>query len=427
MTDYEKPINSLTDAINRASGFLEKIFTNSASTRSEDEQFSLASIARNIDKQHSENLENILNNSPIGELLKDDTVSDILINGPFEIYVDQHGSLLKTDFKFKDHNELLELADSIAKSLNRRIDPRRPLMDARLPDGSRVNIIAPPMAVDGLSISIRKFAAQNITLDKLEEFGSITAMMKEFLKACANCKVNIIISGGTGSGKTTLLNAMSQYIPATERIVSIEDSIELRLQQPHVVRLETKTPEMMGDRTREVNIRDLLVNSLRMRPDRIIIGEVRGNEAYDMIQSMNTGHDGSFATIHANNPREAIARVEGMVSQVASNTPLIVIRKQVISAVNFIIQVNRQENGKRQVTFISEITGLEGDTPTIHDIFFLKNKGNDEKGQIIYKQEWSGAPPKHAKLAAYVRNLNILKQDLEKPPIPNAIPNKKNW
>jgi pilus assembly protein CpaF len=411
MTDYHQSINSLVEAINKASGFLEKIATSKEASTNPEDQFSLAAIGKSLDKNNSENLENILAASPISELLKDDTVSDILINGPFEIYVDQRGELLKTDFKFKDHNELLELADSIAKSLNRRIDPRRPLMDARLPDGSRVNIIAPPMAVDGLSISIRKFSAQDITLDRLEEFGSITPMMKEFLKACAVCKVNVIISGGTGSGKTTLLNAMSQYIPATERIVSIEDSIELRLQQPHVVRLETKSPEVMGDRTREVNIRDLLVNSLRMRPDRIIIGEVRGNEAYDMIQSMNTGHDGSYATIHANNPREAIARVEGMVSQVTSNTPLIVIRKQVVSAVNFIIQVNRQENGKRQVTFISEITGLEGDTPIIHDIFFLKNKGNDEKGQIIYKQEWSGAPPKHAKLSAYVRNLNILKNN----------------
>jgi pilus assembly protein CpaF len=300
-------------------------------------------------------------------------------------------------------------------------------MDARLPDGSRVNIIAPPMAVDGLSISIRKFSAQDITLDRLEEFGSLTPMMKEFLKACAVCKVNVIISGGTGSGKTTLLNAMSQYIPANERIVSIEDSVELRLQQPHVVRLETKNPEVMGDRTREVNIRDLLVNSLRMRPDRIIIGEVRGPEAYDMIQAMNTGHDGSYATIHANNPREAIARIESMVSQVSTNTPLAVVRKQVTSAVNFIIQATRHEDGKRQITFISEITGLEGDTPTIHDIFCLRQKGTDDKGKLIMKQEWSGAPPKHAKLAAYVRNLGFLKHDLPQPPISNALPNKKNW
>jgi len=426
MVDYDKSIDALTKAINNATVFLEKL-ANNKTAATDDSQFSLASIAKNLDPEHTHSLENILANSPISELLKDNSVSDILINGPFEIYVDQHGTLFKTDFKFQDHEELLKLADAIATSLNRKIDPRRPLMDARLPDGSRVNIIAPPMAVDGLSISIRKFSAQNITLDTLEEYESITPMMKEFLKACAICKVNIIISGGTGSGKTTLLNAMSQYIPANERIVSIEDSIELRLQQPHVVRLETKNPEVMGDRTREVNIRDLLVNSLRMRPDRIIIGEVRGGEAYDMIQSMNTGHDGSFATVHANNPREAIARIESMVSQVSTNTPLIVIRKQVTSAVNFIIQVNRQENGKRQVTFISEITGLEGDTPTIHDIFFLKQQGVDDKGKLIMKQGWSGAPPKHAKLAAYIRNLNILKHDIEKTPFPNALPNQKNW
>lgn len=422
MINNYKSIDALTAAINNVAALLEKTYS-----KNEQKDFSLASIAKNLDPQNVDNLENILKNSPISELLSDNSVSDILINGPFSIYVDQRGSILKTDFKFQDHDELLRLADAIASSLNRKIDPRRPLMDARLPDGSRVNIITPPMSVDGITISIRKFTTQNITLDSLTEYKTITPVMKDFLKACAVCKVNIIISGGTGAGKTTLLNAMSQYIPANERIVSIEDSIELRLQQPHVVRLETKNPEVMGDRTREVNIRDLLVNSLRMRPDRIIIGEVRGNEAYDMIQSMNTGHDGSFTTIHANNPREAIARIEGMVSQIASNTPLIVIRKQIVSAVNFIIQVSRQENGQRYVTFISEITGLEGDIPVIHDIFSMKQKGVDDKGNLIMKQEWSGSPTKHAKLAAYVRNLNILKLDLEKPPIPNAIPNKKNW
>jgi len=405
-------MDNLANAVNS----LSKIVGEFVKSNQIDEEDKTSSIAKYYKESDHSTVNEKLQKSPIAELLADDGVSDILINGPFEVYVDSRGKLYKTEVKFKDHIELLELADAIANSLNRRIDRRRPVMDARLPDGSRVNIIAPPMAVDGLSMSIRKFGRSRITLDKLVEYDSMNTQMCEFLKACATCGVNIIISGGTGSGKTTLLNAISEHIPATERIVSVEDSIELKLQQPHVVRLETKIPEVAGDRTREVNIRDLVVNSLRMRPDRIVIGEVRSSEAYDMIQAMNTGHDGSMATLHANNPREAISRMEGMISQVAHNTPLLAIRRQIVSAVNFIIQVNRFEDGSRKVNSIAEIMGIEGDTPTIHDIFLLKTQGVDPEGRLISKHVWSGSPPKHEKLAAYIRSKGILKtgDDLNK-------------
>jgi len=404
MTDDNDAITSLTGAINKALEFLENAATEKSKSR-----FSTTNLHMPAQEEIVQNITERLHDSAIGQLLKDDTIGDILINGPFEVYIDRKGSLEKTHIKFSDHEELLNFATLIATSLNRRLDPRRPLMDARLPDGSRVNIIAPPMAVDGISISIRKFSKAHITLDTLEKSGSMTAMMKDFLKACALCKVNIIISGGTGSGKTTLLNAISEHIPTTERIVSIEDSVELRLQQPHVVRLESKIPEVAGDRTREVNIRDLLVNALRMRPDRIIVGEARGSEAYDMIQAMNTGHDGSMATIHANNPRDAIARMESMVSQAVQNTPILSIRKQIVSAVNFIIQVSRLDDGTRKIVSISEVIGMEGEMPTIQDIFSTKAFGPAVNGKQQTRIEWTGSAPRHAKLATYVKSQNMLK------------------
>lgn len=407
MSDYNKSIENIIVAINNVAVCLEQFIV----SRNLDNQFFLPKVKESTEISTYSKIEELLDKSVISELLSDYSISDILINGPFEVYIDRHGKLEKTKTKFKSHAELFKLAESIATSLNRRIDPKRPLIDTRLPDGSRVNIIMPPMAVDGINISIRKFSKENITLDILEKYDTITPMMNKFLVACAICKLNIIISGGTGSGKTTLLNAISQHIPNSERIVSIEDSIELRLQQPHVVRLESKTPEIIGDRSSEVNIRDFLTNSLRMRPDRIIIGEVRGGEAYDMIQAMNTGHDGSITTVHANNPREAIARIESMIAQINDNIPINVIRKQVTSAVNLIIHVSRQEDGKRKVTNISEIVGMEGDMPIIHDIFLMKKCNIDSKGESILQQEWSGSPPRHSKLAAYVRNNKILRTD----------------
>ncbi len=404
MTICNESIENLTAAINTATGFLEQL----SNTKNNFSRFSMSGVERRNEHISKINLNDVLENCVISGLLKDDSISDILINGPFEIYVDRYGNLEKTDIKFDSHVELLQLAEAITSSINKRIDPRRPLIDARLPDGSRVNIVAPPMSVDGLSISIRKFSKNHITLDTLEEYQSITSQMNGFLQAAAICKLNIIISGGTGTGKTTLLNAISQYIPPSERIVSIEDSIELRLQQPHVVRLESKSPEIIGDRSTEVNIRDLVTNALRMRPDRIIVGEVRGEEAYDMIQAMNTGHDGSITTVHANTPRDALARLENMIGQIASPPPTAIIRKQVVSALNLIIQITRQDDGKRKITTISEIVGMEGETPVIQEIFSTKQvRGLD--GKLNIKQEWSGIFPRHAKLTEYLKSNNILK------------------
>jgi pilus assembly protein CpaF len=407
MTDYNKAIENITLAINNVATRLDKLIECKDGKKKTDTK-------KNLDIDISSATKKVLDNSIIKDLLNDYSISDILINGPFEIYIDRHGKLEKTEIKFSGNDELLNLVEVISASLNRKIDPNRPLMDARLPDGSRVNIIMPPMAVDGITISIRKFSKENITLEILEKNETITPMMRHFLEACTICKLNIVISGGTGSGKTTLLNALSQHIPSNERILSIEDSMELRLQQPHVVRLESKIPEIIGDRTNEVNIRDLLNNSLRMRPDRIIIGEVRGEEAYDMIQAMNTGHDGSITTVHANNPREAIARIENMISQTTNNTSTSVIRKQITSAVNLIIHITREEDGRRKVTNISEIIGIEGDTPIIHDIFSMQKVSVNSKGKPVMRQEWSGAPPRHGKLVDYIRSNKILRNEFPK-------------
>ena len=317
-------------------------------------------------------VDTMLEQSAIAGLLADDDISDILINGPHEIYVTRNGQLEKTDVSFPGSTALRKLALAIAHSVGRTINADRPLVDARLKDGSRVNIIAPPMAVGGMTVSIRKFPKQEITLEDLVSRQELSEQMAEFLRLCAQARVSMVISGGTGTGKTTLLNAISRFIPSTERIITIEDTAELRLQQPHVVRLETKEPLNFGDRSQEVNASDLVRNALRMRPDRIIVGEVRGEEAYDMIQALNTGHDGSLTTVHANAARDAFTRLENLMGPRLQNTAAESIRRQIVSALNFIIQIVYDQNGVRRVASVTEIVGMEKDIPTMQEIFSFK-------------------------------------------------------
>lgn len=349
---------------------------------------------------------------PIAPLMLDDSVSDILINGPKEIFVERAGKLEATNIQFSNEDELRDLAERVVRAVGREIDSDRPLVDARLADGSRVNVIAPPLAVDGTSISIRKFSRDKITIDDMVRYGSVSPQLGEFLKVAGKCRMNIVISGGTGSGKTTLLNALSKNIDPTERVVTIEDAVELQLQQPHVVRLETKPAALGQDTTAEVSIRDLLKNALRMRPDRIIVGEVRGSEAFDMMQAMNTGHEGSLTTIHANHPRDALARLENMISMANLNIPQRSVRAQIASALHLIIQSSRMRDGVRRITYVSEIAGMEGDVITMNDLFTFVAKGEDENGKITGEFEWSGILPRFMKRVAYYGELERLTQAL---------------
>ncbi|MFO1243391.1 MAG: CpaF family protein [Rickettsiales bacterium] len=336
--------------------------------------------------------------SPIAPLLNDDSITDILINSESEIYINRSGRLERTEMQFPDSESLLTLVETIAASVGRRIDPERPMVDARLSDGSRVNVIAPPMAVKGIAISIRKFPKHEITLDSLVASGSMTKQMADFLRLCAECKVSLIVSGGTGTGKTTMLNAISQYIPDDERIITIEDTAELRLQQPHLVKLETKVPHIFGDRKSEVNATDLVRNALRMRPDRIIVGEVRGDEVFDMVQAMNTGHEGSMSTIHANSPRDALTRLENLLSPVMQNTPVSNIRRQIVSAIRLIVQLGYGKDGVRMITSITELVGMEGEIPTTQEIFTVHEDTLTEPGKTKYIHKWTAIVPHHAKL-----------------------------
>jgi len=345
---------------------------------------------------------------PITNLLNDDSISDILINGPKDIFIERHGKLERSECTFADEASLFALADNIVKAVGRNIEHDRPLVDARLPDGSRVNVIAPPLAVDGTIISIRKFARDKITVDEMAKRGSISPQLAEFFKVAGHCRMNIVVSGGTGSGKTTLLNAISRYIENTERIVTIEDAVEIQLQQPHVVRLETKPVPLDQNPNQEVSVRDLLRNALRMRPDRIIVGEVRGAEAFDMMQAMNTGHEGSLTTIHANHPRDALARLENMISMANMNIPPRSIRAQIASALHLIIQTSRMRDGVRRITFVSEIAGMEGDVITMNDLFSYVVTGESADGKLLGKFQWSGIMPRFLKRVAYYGELERL-------------------
>jgi pilus assembly protein CpaF len=336
---------------------------------------------------------------PLEPLMADESITDIMVNGPRQVYIERKGKLELADVHFRDDQHVMNVATKIVSRIGRRIDEAKPLVDARLADGSRVNIIIPPLALDGPSISIRKFAKKTITLDIMAQTGSISAPMSTVLKIAARCRLNILISGGTGSGKTTLLNAMSRMIDPAERTVTIEDAAELQLQQPHVVRLETRPPNLEG--SGEITMRDLLKNALRMRPDRIIIGECRGEEALDMLQAMNTGHDGSMSTIHANNPREALTRLENMIGMGGINLPSKAVRTQIASAIHLIAQVNRMRDGTRRVTHLVEVVGMEGDVITTQELFTYQFQGETGEGRLRGVFKPSGIRPAFLPRAEY--------------------------
>ncbi|MDA0127744.1 CpaF family protein [Vibrio sp. MarTm2] len=318
---------------------------------------------------------------PMQSLMEDESISDIMINGCDNVFVERNGLVEKSEVTFIDEDQLIQIAKRIAARVGRRVDDSSPTCDARLPDGSRVNIVIPPIAIDGTSISIRKFKKGSLSFDALVEFGAMSPEMAKLLMIAARCRLNILISGGTGSGKTTMLNALSQFISEKERIVTIEDAAELKLQQPHVVRLETRTSGIEG--TGAIDQRDLVINSLRMRPDRIIVGECRGGEAFEMLQAMNTGHDGSMSTLHANTPRDALARVEAMVMMATNNLPLEAIRRNIVSAVDLVIQISRLHDGSRKVMSISEVVGLEGQSVVLEEIFrFVPNQMQGDDGKV---------------------------------------------
>lgn len=336
-------------------------------------------------------LDEIIGFGPITSLLQDSGVTEIMVNGPENIYIEVKGKLVKTDIHFKDDNHVMHVIKKIVSSIGRRIDESSPMVDARLPNGSRVNAIIPPLAIDGPSITIRKFSEDPFRIEDLISFGTLNSKMAEFLRACVEGRMNIVVSGGTGSGKTTTLNVLSSFIPADERIVTIEDAAELQLPQPHVVRLETRPANVEG--RGEVTIRDLVKNSLRMRPDRIVVGEVRSGEALDMLQAMNTGHDGSLTTGHANSPRDMLSRLETMVLMSGMNLPVKAIRDQISSAVNLIVQQSRLINGSRKITYITEVLGMEGDVIILQDIFKFEQKGVDAKGQVVGEFQFTGIMP----------------------------------
>jgi pilus assembly protein CpaF len=336
-------------------------------------------------------LDELTGYGPLQPLLDDPEITEIMVNGPQQVYIERDGKTIKSEVVFEDNDHILRVIDSIVKPLGRLVDADRPTVDARLPDGSRVNAVVMPVAIDGPAITIRKFSKESLTIEQLIKFGSITAMMAEFLQACVVARLNIVISGGTGSGKTTLLNILSSYIPEEDRIVTIEDAAELRLQQEHIVRLETKPPK--ADGSGAVTVRDLVRNSLRMRPERIVVGEVRGGEALDMLQAMNTGHDGSLTTLHANNPRDAVSRLETMALMAGIDLPLRVVREQIASAVDLIVQQTRLRDGTRKVTQITELAGMEGDTVVLTDIFKFEQSAISTQGAVEGSLKPTGIRP----------------------------------
>jgi pilus assembly protein CpaF len=333
----------------------------------------------------------IMGLGPLEPLLADKSISDILVNGAKSVYVERHGKLEKTNVTFNDDAHLLNTIDRIVSAVGRRIDESSPMVDARLADGSRVNAIIPPLAIDGPSVSIRRFAVELLSMDDLIAFGTINANLAKVLEVIVKARLNVLISGGTGSGKTTTLNILSGFIPLDERVVTIEDSAELQLQQPHVVRLETRPPNI--EARGEVTARDLVRNSLRMRPERIIVGEVRGAEALDMLQAMNTGHDGSLTTIHANTPRDALGRIENMVSMTGISFPIKALRAQIAAAINVVVQVSRLEDGTRKIVSIQEINGMEGDIITMSELFTFERSGIDGDGKVVGRIRATGVVP----------------------------------
>jgi pilus assembly protein CpaF len=344
------------------------------------------------DRVIEEVLDEVFGLGPLEPLLADPTISDILVTTPRLVYVERAGKLYKTPVQFKDNGHLLRIIEKVVSRVGRRVDESTPLVDARLPDGSRVNAAIPPVAIDGPLLSIRRFGKDPLKAEDLVRNLSLTAGMLELLQACVACRLNVVISGGTGAGKTTLLNVLSSYIPEDERIVTIEDAAELKLRQEHVARMETRPPNIEGQGA--IRIRQLVINALRMRPDRIVVGEVRGEEALDMLQAMNTGHDGSLTTVHANSPRDAVSRLEVMVGMANSNMGVRSIRQQISSAIDLFVQVTRFSDGTRRISAVTECVGMEGDLVTMQDIFLFEKTGLGEKGRVTGRFRATGIRPK---------------------------------
>ena len=358
-------------------------------------------VPLNFDEQEkiqADLLDEVFGLGPLEPLLRDPKISDIMVNSKDHVFIEKGGLLQKVSTSFRDDRHLLQIIDRIVSRVGRRVDESSPMVDARLPDGSRVNAIIPPLALDGPSLSIRRFGTGPLAANSLVELKSISAEMMEMLSSAVKARISIVISGGTGSGKTTLLNILSQYIPNNERLVTIEDAAELQLKQEHVVRLETRPPNIEGKGA--VRQRQLVINSLRMRPDRIVVGEVRGEEAFDMLQAMNTGHEGSLTTVHANSPRDAMARVENMVSMANLNIPERAVRHQIASAVHAVVQIARLSDGTRKVMTVSEVTGMDGDLLAMQDIFSFDRTGTDENGKVRGAFRATGVRPQFAERLA---------------------------
>ncbi|MDP6874405.1 MAG: CpaF family protein [Alphaproteobacteria bacterium] len=341
----------------------------------------------------------VLGLGPLEPLLERDDIADIMVNGAEKVYIEVDGQIELTDIRFRDNAQLMNICQRIVSAVGRRVNEASPICDARLLDGSRVNVIGPPLSIDGATLTIRKFKKDKLRIDNLVDFGSITPMGAKLLGVIGACRLNILVSGGTGSGKTTLLNALTAFIEEGERTITCEDSAELQLQQPHVVRLETRPPNLEG--AGEITMRDLVKNCLRMRPERIIVGEVRGPEAFDLLQAMNTGHDGSMGTIHANNPREAVSRVENMIAMGGFNLPAKTVREQISSAVHVIVQAARLRDGSRKITHVTEVVGMEGDVVTLQDLYTYEIMGEDENGKLIGEHKPTGLRPSFWDRAKY--------------------------
>jgi len=333
----------------------------------------------------------VLGLGPLEPLLARDDIADIMVNGADKVYIETNGKIELTDIRFRDNQQLMNICQRIVSAIGRRVDEASPICDARLADGSRVNVIAPPLSIDGPALTIRKFRRDRLTLDKLVKFGSISPAGGRLLEIIGHCRINTIVSGGTGSGKTTLLNCLTNYIDRTERVITCEDAAELQLQQPHVVRLETRPPNLEGVGT--VTMRDLVRNCLRMRPERIIVGEVRGPEAFDLLQAMNTGHDGSMGTIHANNPRECVSRLENMIAMGGYNLPAKTVREHIAGAIQVVVQAARLRDGSRKITHVSEVMGMEGEVVTLQDLFVYEITGEDAQGRITGRHRFTGLRP----------------------------------
>ena len=402
MTLKERIHNRLVKEVDK--GLLEKSEAPEAKARLREEVGSI--INRVLDEEAPglaisdrqkvtlEILDDIVGYGPINPLLQDPTITEIMVNGPYQVYIERNGKLELTNVTFRDANHVMHIIEKIVSPLGRRIDEASPMVDARLPDGSRVNAIIPPLSLIGPCITIRKFSRDPFTIEDLINFGTLTREMAIFLEACVKARLNIVVAGGTGSGKTTTLNVLSSFIPEDERIITIEDAAELQLRQEHVVTLESRPPNIEGKGA--ITIRDLVRNALRMRPDRIVVGEVRGGEALDMLQAMNTGHDGSLTTAHANSPRDTLARLETMVMMAGMELPVKAIREQIASALDLIVYQARLRDGTRKITRISEVQGMEGDVITTQDIFVFEQHGIDEHGKVVGTFYPTGIRPKFA-------------------------------